>query len=62
MTADGTILKVPTGLNATATDRAQAICEFIATVHFDSATGDDLGYQTVGILDKNGGHAAACSV
>jgi hypothetical protein len=60
MTADGTILNVPTRLNPAARDPAQVICQFIATLHFDSATGDDLGYQTVGILDMNGRHAAAC--
>lgn len=62
MTGDGTILNVPTGLNAAAGDRAQVICEAVARAHFDGATGDDLGYQTVGILDMNGGYAAACSV
>jgi hypothetical protein len=62
MTADGTILNVPTALNPEATDRALAICEVFASVHFDGATGDDLGYETIGILDMDGGNAAACSV
>jgi len=62
MTADGTILNVPTGLNPDADDRADMVCEFFATVHYDGATGDDLGYETVGILDMNGGNLAACTV
>ncbi len=62
MTADGTILNVPTSLNEAATDRARAICQMIATAHFDGATGADLGYDTIGILDKDGGHAAACTI
>ena len=62
MTAEGTILRVPTTLNAEARDRAQVICATIARVHFDGDTGEDLGYETVGILDRDGGNAAACSV
>jgi hypothetical protein len=62
MTAEGSILNVPTTLNAAAADRARVICDMFATAHFDGVTGDDLGYETIGILDKDGGHAAACSV
>jgi hypothetical protein len=62
MTADGTILNVPTTLNAAATDRADAICEAVARIRFDGETGDDLGYTFVGIKDRDGGNAAACSV
>jgi hypothetical protein len=62
MTAEGTILNVPTTLNAAASDRARAICDMIARAHFDGATGHDLGYETIGVLNKDGGHAAACSV
>lgn len=62
MTADGTILNVPTGLNAAARDRARVICEMLARAHFDGATGDDLGYGAIGVLDVDGGNAAACTV
>jgi hypothetical protein len=64
MTADGPILIVPTTLAALdgMRERAQVICETIARVHFDGETGEDLGYETVGILDRDGGNAAACSV
>lgn len=61
MWAEDDILNVPTTLNAAATDRAAVICDLITTVHFD-ATGTDLGYRYVGILDRDGGRAAACSV
>jgi hypothetical protein len=61
MSAVGDILNVPTGLNATARGRAQVICDQFAFVHYD-INGDDLGYKIIGILDKDGGHAAACTV
>ena len=61
MQAEGSILTVPTTLNAEATDRAQAICEQLAAAHFDG-DGADLGYSTIGILDRDGGNAAACTV
>lgn len=60
MTADGSILNVPTNLNAAGSDRAAEVCGFFATVHYDGATGDDLGYETIGILDRNGGKLATC--
>ena len=60
MTADGTTLIVPTTLNAGATDRASAICDQF--LHFDGETGDPLGYDTIGVLDRDGGNAAACSI
>jgi hypothetical protein len=60
---DGTILIVPTFISATGMEpRAAAICEVFARVHFDGATGEDLGYETIGILDREGGNAAACTV
>lgn len=61
MSVDGEILNVPTTLNASATDRAKVICSALAHAHFD-ANAKDLGYKYIGILDKDGGHAAACSV
>lgn len=60
MTGEGDILTVPTTLNAAATERAAAICDQIARAHYDSETGKDLGYEIIGILDKDGGNAAAC--
>jgi hypothetical protein len=61
MSAEGSALRVPTTLKSIATDRAAAICNQLAVNHFD---GDDrdLGYKSVGILDRDGGRAAACSV
>jgi hypothetical protein len=61
MTATGDILNVPTGLNAAATDQASNLCAMLARAHFDGS-GRDLGYHIIGILDKDGGHAAACTV
>ena len=61
MTADGEILNVPTTLNAAATDRAEVICNQLAVAHFDSS-GTALGYEIIGILDQDGGNAAACTV
>lgn len=61
MTADGTILLVPTTLNAAARGRAEAICKLFALVRFDTE-GVALGYEVVGILDRDGGNAAACTI
>jgi hypothetical protein len=66
MTAAGTTLTVPTGLNPTQSAglaaRAAAICEDIARAHFDGATGEDLGYRDIVILDRDSETAAECSV
>lgn len=64
MTADGSILTVPTTLSAVGDmgPRAEVICELIAFMHFDGATGDDLGYDTIGILDREGDNLTACTV
>lgn len=61
MTADDDILNVPTTLAPEADDRAYAICDQLATDHFEP-DGDDLGYNYIGILDMNGGNLAACSL
>jgi hypothetical protein len=61
MSAEGDILNVPTRLNAAADERAAAICDQFAVAHFDGE-GNDLGYRFIGILDQDGGNAAACSV
>lgn len=61
MTAAGDILNVPTTLSPAARDRAEAICDAFALAHFDG-DGKPLGYAIIGILDMNGGNAAACSV
>lgn len=60
LSGEGTILRVPTTLNSAATARAEAICDEFAVAHFDTNS-VDLGYQTIGILDRDGGNAAACS-
>ena len=61
MTADGTILNVPTTLSPNARERAQSICRTFAFAHFDS-DGKPLGYEVVEILATNGGTSGACSV
>lgn len=63
MIGAGDILFVPTGLSAVGMyDRASVICEMVLVAHFDGATGHDLGYRTVSILDMNGGNLLACDV
>jgi hypothetical protein len=52
---------VPTLLNAEADERARAICDLFTQFHFDGEA-NDVGYTTVGILDRDGGNAAACTV
>lgn len=47
--------------SAAARDRAEAICNQFVFAHFD-IDGTDLGYEIIGILDKDGGNAAACTV
>jgi hypothetical protein len=59
MSAEGNTLYVPTTLDASARDRAEVICDQIAIAHFD-AEGVDLGFEFVGVLDEDGGNAAAC--
>jgi hypothetical protein len=60
---DGTTLIVPTLISGSGMEpRASVICEVFARVHFDGETGEDLGYQTIGILDREGGNAAECAV
>ena len=61
MSAVGTILRVPTTLDPSATDRADTICDELAEAHLGS-DGKDLGYQSIGVLDKDGGNASACTV
>ena len=63
MTANGPFLTVPTALSASGMDdRAAVICDQIAIAHFDGATGDPLGFETIVILDRNGGTAAECRI
>jgi hypothetical protein len=61
MTAVGTILRVPTTLDRAATDRADTICDELAQAHV-GGDGKDLGYRSIGVLDKDGGNAVACTV
>lgn len=62
MTGTGKLLTVPTTLNATAGDRATAICNMLSIAHFEGDTGNDLGYSGVEVLDLAGDTAAACTV
>jgi hypothetical protein len=61
MSADGTILIVPTTLDPAVDERGDVICDQLALAHFD-ADGKDLGYDVIGIKDMNGGNLAACTV
>lgn len=61
MSADGTILNVPTGLNPASLDRASAICDMLKVAHFDGS-GKDLGYDTIGVMDRDGRYLISCSV
>ena len=60
MTADGSSLNIPTGLNPSNVDRAREYCLFPATDHYGAAKGEDLGYHTIRILDYNGGILYEC--
>lgn len=63
LSGEGAILRVPTTLASSGMGpRAEAICALFAVQHFDGATADPLGYDTIGILDRDGGNAAACAV
>jgi hypothetical protein len=61
MTADGTMLLVPTNLGSADRGRATVLCRQVAFAHND-LQGLDLGYEFVGMLDRNGGNLAGCSV
>ena len=62
MSADGSILNIPTALDPSAgrDGRADEVCHFPATVHYDR-TGDDLGYDTIAILGAHGTNLATCA-
>jgi hypothetical protein len=60
MTADGSILNIPTDLNPSNVDRAREYCRLPATSHYGAAKGEDLGYHTIRILDYNGGTLYEC--
>lgn len=60
MTADGSILNIPTTLNPSNVDRAREYCRFPATDHYEATKGEDLGYHTIRILDYNGGTLYEC--
>ena len=61
MSSDGVTLKVPTTLDAGARDRAAVICDLVARAHLNGV-GRELGFKFVGVLDRDGGQAASCSV
>ena len=62
MTADGSILNVPTQLDPSAgrDGRADVVCHFLATVHYGAPNGEDLGYDTIGVLDVDGSNLTTC--
>ena len=60
MTADGSVLNIPTTLNPSNVDRAREYCRFPATDHYEATRGEDLGYHTIRILDYNGGTLYEC--
>ena len=63
MTADGTTLIVPTTVNATGMEeRSAVICDQIAIAHFDGATGEPLGFETILVLDRDGDLEATCTI
>ena len=61
MSSDGVTLNVPTTLNAAARERAAVICDLVARAHLNGV-GRELGFKFVGVLDRDGGQAATCSV
>jgi hypothetical protein len=61
MTANGTTLIVPTTLGPADRDRATVLCSQVAFAHND-LKGIDLGYKFVGMLNRNGGNLASCTV
>jgi hypothetical protein len=60
LTADDTTLRVSTSLDPSDTDRAGAICEQIAEMRFSGEDNEDVGFETVAILDTAGATAAEC--
>lgn len=62
MTAEGSILDVPTRLDPQETERAADVCRMIARFRYDNSAGRDLGYANVEIYDLNGDIVGACVV
>ena len=61
ITGIGESLVVRTSLSPSDTQRARAICQQLAQIHVDGE-GNSLGYNVIGIRDRDGGRVAACSV
>jgi len=63
MTAEGTTLIVPTFVNATGMEeRSAVICDQVAIAHFDGASGEPLGFDTITILDRDDDEDATCVI
>lgn len=63
MSAEGDLLRVPTTLNAGAQGQGLALCEQLAWSHLlGRGMEGHLGFRHIGVMDKNGGDLAACSV
>lgn len=61
VTADGMTLRVPTSLDAGEVERAEVICDQIAEMRFTGESNEDVGFDTVEILDSGDGTAAECA-
>lgn len=63
LSGEGTILRVPTiNHGAGSVARAAVICRLFARHRFDSARARPLGYESIDILDRDGGTSFSCSV
>ena len=58
--ADGMTLRVPASIDAADVERAEVICEQIAEMRFTGESNEDVGFDTVEILDSEGSVAAEC--
>jgi hypothetical protein len=61
MRGEGDTLYVPTTLTYRGGDRAVAICDQLAVAHVDE-DGRDLGYRTIDVRYRAGGHLADCRI
>ncbi len=60
VTADGMALQVPTSLEAEDAERAEVICDQIAEMRFTGESSQDVGFETVQVLDSSGAPTAEC--
>lgn len=61
VSADGMTLRVPTSIDAGDVERAEVICDQIAEMRFTGESNEDVGFDTVEILDSDGGVGAECA-